>query len=598
MKLSALYSNKPQIFEPISFISNLNVVLAEIRLPENKQKNTHNLGKTILGRLIDFCFLSTPKESFFLKKHREFFKEFIFFMEIELFDNTFATVRRSVIEPTKISFKKHLYGKQDFTMLSESSWDHLNIPMDKAKKYLDGLLDLSSMKEWSYRYGLDYLLRSQEDYNDVFQLRKYVYKQSSWKPYLAHVLGFNDKLIQEHYNKEAHLSDKRKSEEIIKKELADSDDNLSEVEGKLFLKQKDVEKKQKLLDTFDFREQDKEKTKQLVDEINESIASLNTERYYLMQNKKKIDASLNETQILFNPDEAQQLFEEVGLFFPDQIKRDFVQLIEFNRAITQERKGYLIEERKEIDNRLKDINNELNNLGKRSSEILLFLGESEAFNKYKQLSNDLVILKTDMASLEHHRKELLRLQELRKEIRILENEKQQLQTLIEEDIEKQNSDKNSLFYFIRRYFNEIIEEIIDREALLTVKTNKEGHIEFKADILDDIDNTTSADKGHTYKKLLCIAFDMAVLFAHSQIKFLRFVFHDGVFESFDDRIKEKLLYEIRRYSDFGIQHIITLNDSDLPAHFLPDESMFDDSEIILKLHDEDERGRLFKMPTW
>jgi uncharacterized protein YydD (DUF2326 family) len=49
------------------------------------------------------------------------------------------------------------------------------------------------------------------------------------------------------------------------------------------------------------------------------------------------------------------------------------------------------------------------------------------------------------------------------------------------------------------------------EALLNVFANNEGHLEFKAEILDDAGNATSADLGHTYRKLLCIAFDLAIL---------------------------------------------------------------------------------------
>ncbi|WP_233450839.1 hypothetical protein [Xylella taiwanensis] len=44
--------------------------MAEIRLPENKQKDTDNLGKTTLGRLLDFCFLSKRNPKFFLFKQR------------------------------------------------------------------------------------------------------------------------------------------------------------------------------------------------------------------------------------------------------------------------------------------------------------------------------------------------------------------------------------------------------------------------------------------------------------------------------------------------------------------------------------------------
>ena len=58
MKLSRLYSSKPDLFEPVEFVQGLNVVMAEIRLPENRNKDTHNLGKTTLGRLLDFGFLA------------------------------------------------------------------------------------------------------------------------------------------------------------------------------------------------------------------------------------------------------------------------------------------------------------------------------------------------------------------------------------------------------------------------------------------------------------------------------------------------------------------------------------------------------------
>ena len=78
-------------------------------------------------------------------------------------------------------------------------------------------------------------------------------------------------------------------------------------------------------------------------------------------------------------------------------------------------------------------------------------------------------------------------------------------------------------------------EVIGRQALLIIEPNKEGHLEFKAEILDEAGNTTSADEGTTYKKLLCIAFDMAILRAHISDRFPHFVFHDGVFESLEKK---------------------------------------------------------------
>ncbi len=598
MKLSRLYSNKPDLFEPVDFVPDLNVVLAEIRLPENLKKDTHNLGKTTLGRLLDFCFLAKRNAKFFLFKHFDLFKEFVFFLEIQLTDATYVTVSRGVEEASKISFKKHAANRQDFTALPESDWDHHNIPFERARIMLDSLLDWRALKPWSYRKGLGYQLRSQGDYRDVFQLRKFAGAHSDWKPFLAYILGFNAELLVLHYEKEDQFKETLATTQTIENELGGSIEDISKIEGILLLKQQEAEKKQRLLDAFDFREQDKDHTKQLVQEIDERIAELNAQRYLLNHSKRKIFVSLEEDQILFKPDEAQRLFEEAGVLFPDHIKRDFQQLISFNRAITEERRGYLKEELDEIETELKRANSELNVLGKRRSDTLAFLSSTDVFDKYKQVSDEMVTLRADITSLERQRALLHRLQELRTKIRTLTDEKARLQTQIETEVEQQNADKTNLFSSIRLFFSEIVEDVIDHKALLSVPSNKEGHLEFKAEILDESGNATSADLGHTYRKLLCIAFDLALLRGHLDDKFPRFVYHDGVFESLDDRKKENLLAVIRRYADLGIQPIITLIDSDLPAPAEKDDRVFDPEEIVLTLHDENEQGRLFKMKAW
>jgi uncharacterized protein YydD (DUF2326 family) len=444
---------------------------------------------------------------------------------------------------------------------------------------------------------LGYLLRSQEDFREVFQLRKFASKHSDWKPFLAHLLGFDATLVAQHYEKEQALAKQQETAQTIKNELGGSIEDISKIEGMLLLKQKDAEKQQNLLDAFDFRAQDKDRTKQLVDEVDERIAALNAERYSLTQNKKKILVSLEEDQILFNPNEAQHLFEEAGVLFKGQIKKDFQQLIAFNRAITDERRSYLQEERSEIDADLKRVNAELNSLGKKRSDMLLFLSGTDIFGKYKQVTDEMISLRADITSLERQRGFLHRLQELRTDIRALTEARGHLQTQIEIDVEKQNADQDSLFSTIRLFFSEIVEEVIDRKALLSVSPNQAGHLEFKAEILDESGNATSADMGHTYRKLLCIAFDLAILRAHATEKFPRFVFHDGVFESLDDRKKENLLSIIRRYAEFGLQPVITLIDSDLPQRE-GDQPIFSDEEIIMTLHDESAQGRLFKTKPW
>jgi uncharacterized protein YydD (DUF2326 family) len=597
MKPSKLYSNKPDIFVPIKFTPALNVVLGEIRLPENRDRDTHNLGKTTLGRLLDFGFLSNRDKSFFLFRHLDKFDEFIFFLEIELAKGSYITVRRSVAEASKIAFKKHASRHQDFTALPDSEWDHLGLPFARAKELLDSLLDWRSLKPWHYRKGLGYFLRSQSDFGDVFQLGKFANKHADWKPFLAHILGFDATIIKRHYEKAEALEDKKSKAATVRQEMGGDVEDASKVDGILLLKRQEVDKKQRLLDAFDFRDQDMAGTREVVDQLDQKIATLNARRYSLMQNRRKIIASLDEDQSLFDPEDARAIFEEAGVLFAGQLKKDYQQLLAFNKAILEERRGYLVEERLDIEAELSIINTELDTNGKRRSEMLSFLSATDSIAKYKRFSNEMVALRTDIETLERRREFIHRLQQLRTEIRTLTAEKTHLQAVIESNVEAKSADKDSLFSFIRLYFNEIVEDVLDRKALLSVGVNGQGHLEFGAELLDDAGNATSADRGHSYKKLLCIAFDLAVLRAHLDDKFPRFAYHDGVFESLDDRKKEKLLAIIRRYTGFGIQSVITLIDSDLPQRATA-EPVFESDEIVLQLHDEGQDGRLFKMRSW
>jgi len=70
MKLCKIYSNDETQFHNIEFQDGLNVILAEITDRSKTDKDTHNLGKTLLISLIDFLLLKQIKDKskFFLTK--------------------------------------------------------------------------------------------------------------------------------------------------------------------------------------------------------------------------------------------------------------------------------------------------------------------------------------------------------------------------------------------------------------------------------------------------------------------------------------------------------------------------------------------------
>ena len=89
---------------------------------------------------------------------------------------------------------------------------------------------------------------------------------------------------------------------------------------------------------------------------------------------------------------------------------------------------------------------------------------------------------------------------------------------------------------------------------------------------------------------------MAIARYYAEQGYHSFIYHDGILESLDNNPKRNLLNIIREYSQFGIQHFITLLSDEVVT--LSDNGVKPD-EIILELNDaEDNTGRLFQMNTW
>ncbi len=593
MRLSKLYSNSSDIFEPIIFNRGLNIVLAEIRLPENKLKDTHNLGKTTLLKLIDFCLLKKKSNDFFLFKHEDIFRDFVFYIEIETNRHKYITIRRSVKKASRIYLKSHTEPYHDFSMLSEDSWDHADLPFEKARQLLDGISKLDIAAPWSYRIPLGYSLRSQKDYHDVFELDKFRGDHADWKPYLAKLIGFDSRLMSRNYEITKEIEEKKKDIIRKKRDLLGAIDEADKLEGLILIKTAEISKIENELSKFDFRVSDSDINKDLVSDIETKIAALNERRYYLDMSRKRIEKSLSD-KFSFDLEMTQKLFSEAKIYFDGQLKKEFEDLLQFNRTITEEREQYLRQEMENIASEKQEIEKELVLLNKRRSEALAILRERESFSKYKKMGGKLIELKADSELLLRQKKAFTELRDLQKELSGLEREREKLKEEITDNI----AEPNRRYQNIRLYFSDIIKRVLDRDAVISTRVNESGNLEYSAEILNDSGQETSEALGNTYQKLLCIAFDMAVLREYICEDFIRFVYHDGIFEGLDDRKKENLIEIMREYSMYGIQQIATMIDSDLPITPEGNRYRFETTEIIKILHDEGTEGRLFKMPIW
>ena len=598
MRLRRLYSNLDHFFTPIQFNDGLNVVLAEIRLPENKSKSSHNLGKSTLARMIDFCLLGSTNKDHFFKKRKDLFGEFVFFLEIELLDGSFLTIRRSAANVSKISFSLSLATQPNLSGLTEDNWSHFDLPFSKAKSLLDGYLGLRDIDPWKFRNAIGYFLRTQADYDDVFKLQRHAGVDKDWKPILARILGLNVAIFTNLYELKSDIDAKETLLESAERDAKGSGVDPEKIDALIQLREADVTRMQDELDGFDFEGFDADKTTDIVDQIDAKIADLNQTLYTLSHTVAELNRGLVADKITFDPQRAKVLFEEVGVSFPEQLKTDFEQLIAFNKAITEERCGYIREELSSSKAEIERINAELKILNARRRKNLEYLRCEDVFDKYRTLSAEVAKTAAEVEMLKHQHNTMSDIQDKRRKLREAKATHAELQGVAEQSLRQASQERTSLLSKVREYFSDQLKEILGRDAILAVTLNGEGNLEFRTDFVDGNEIFTSEADGTSYKKLLCVAFDLAVVRAHLEGAFPQFVFHDGIFELLDPRPKMNLLDSVRVYSELGIQSIITVMDFDFPSVEVGSDHGLNEDDIILRLHDDGEQGRLFHFESW
>ena len=588
-----LYSNHKE-FEELSFHSGLNVILGEIRLKKDRDKDTHNLGKSTLCQILDFCLLKPRNNKSFPFKYDGLLHDYVFYLEMQLADGRYLTIRRGVASASKIWLHTTNECGIDARDLDDKDWTHSCLPFERAKILVDGLLDYGSLQPWSYRKVLGYLFRGQLDFGDVFRPTIFRGKDKDVKPFLLHIMGFDFEIFNRRYELEAEIEQLKEREHMLVGQLPEGNDDSGKLDALLAIKQREVDDLQAFLDDFRLEPHDQKAVNELVEHVDAHIGELNDRRYDLRHSIAQIEKSLNKERLLFSTREAKSLFEEAGILFEGQIEHSFDQLLAFNADITEERRSYLMDDLREAREELKQVEEELTQLDIRRAKLLDQLGTRDVVVKYKAATNGLVERRTELESIRQRRECVRDLQHVRRQIASKKSELATCDAEIHDEIDRVSDVQSTgLFAHLRSEFDDIVYKVISQHGMLSVSANAEGHAEFKAEISDIRGMSTSQDEGVTYKKLLCVAFDLALLLAHEAKGFPDFVYHDDAFGGLDNRKKENLRDIMRSCANRGVQQIVTAIDSELPT---PD--FFEAGEITLRLHDDGNDGRLFKMPEW
>lgn len=594
MKLSKLYSNN-KTFKTVLFNSNLNVILADVKAQKDEKKNSHCLGKTLLSEVIDFMLLKSATNKHWLISSKDkvtkdsVFNKYEFYLEILLDNGMYLTIKRSVAQATKISFKLHLSENRDFSNSEE--WDITNMQFDKAKAQLNKYLDFDFFRgktEYDYRKSINYSLRLQGDYDDIFQLKKFKGKDKNWKPFMFDFLGFDGGLLSHKYAIQEQIEEIKVNIKNQERDFAVKSNEKDKLVGQIQIKQEDKSQLSKELDNFNFYKQDRNLISDLVESIEKEISELNTVDYNLDFDIRKLKESiLNEFS--FDLEAIKQIFEETELYFPDKLIKSYEDLVDFNKKLSVERNKHLHEQLQECIGQQKDVRKKLVVLNEKKQEYRDVIQDTTLFKKYKLYQRELIQIEGELARLETQLVVIDNFKSKEEEIKEL----QEKYIAIVDNITDitNNTLVNQKYTNIRNTFARIVKQILQAPAVISVKLNKQNNIEFNYGI-----EATAQAKGYTYKKLLCVAFDLAILINYSTESYYRFVYHDDVFSNQDNRLKLRLLDVITNVCNkYDIQYIFTIIKDDIPRDEKEQLIKFTDSEIVLKLNDKDDKGKLFEM---
>jgi len=590
MKIMQIYSNSSK-FNTVRFNERFNIILGDIQFADDLNKDSHNLGKSTLISLIDYMFLKEIGKEHFLKKPS--FDMHVFFMELKLNSGQYLTIKRSVENNTKISFKQHDEPYQNF--VNESNWDYFELGMmaknneDNAKYILNKYLNFDVLKYESYRKTISYFFRSQSDYSDVFKLKKFRSNDLDWKPILFNLLGFNPKHMIDKYNLDNEKNSKLKLIVQIQNEFHISDKDIDKIKGLIDIKEQEKKRILQWLDKFNFYAQDSKVEQELVSEIEEKISALNAQKYDLDYEINEIDKSLK-ANLTYNLEEIRQVYEETKIFFSNQLVKEYQELIDFNNKVFAERKQYLLKSLEKKKDILSVIDSELIKLNNDRMKNMNAFTQSNTFEKYNAYRESLITAEKEITKYETEMENADVIKSLRKEISKIDMQIEAAVNMLQEQIDEGNADYKN----IRRDFHDFVKQIINQEANLWLSLNGNGNVEFKEAIFNSENEITSQNDGHTYKKIMCACFDLAMIKNYIGSSFYRTVYHDGCLESLDPRKQKQYLDLVRRISsEYDVQYILTALKSDIPSDengkYLPKSY-----EIAVTLSDApDDSGRLF-----
>ncbi|MBK8259982.1 MAG: DUF2326 domain-containing protein [Nannocystis sp.] len=600
MKLVRLYSNHDDVFVPLTFSPGVNVVLGTIHDPARRVgKNTHNLGKSTLARVIDYCLLQEDPRAIF-QSATERFADFIFYLEIDLWGERRVLVRRHVSgdRRTSIWVADGTNPAPDGRRLEAEEWTHGPMGEDLAKSLLNRLLDITGLAPYSYRALMGYLLRDKEDYADKgapFKLAHHMGAEHQWRIPMAQMLGLPGAPWRGIIEANEQLNDTKAQLQNVQRELRTLAGDQTALQSQKVALGVEIAALTRSMGELEFAEPDQAVSRDLVQDtegvVREYITRITDAERTAVRIAEMLERDAGATR--FKPRAVATLFEQAGVVLPGELLRTHADLIAFYRAVTTERREQLKQELAQVELALIEMRAKHAEADARRASLARSLANQQLAQKYRDVAERLAKRRVEQAALE-------RALSIQPDENRLTRERDRLKARLDElkaDAQTALSPAPELLRQIQQAYGEITRNICGDVGVLSVTTKpRAGTVTFDATFRSASGRPNDKHRGETYSRLRSIAFDLALLQGRLPDRWPQFVYHDSILNLMEPRLAQGLLCETRKAADAGIQSVITLLEHELDP--LGGLDTLDDDTIVLRLHDGGAGGRLFRGEEW
>jgi uncharacterized protein YydD (DUF2326 family) len=298
------------------------------------------------------------------------------------------------------------------------------------------------------------------------------------------------------------------------------------------------------------------------------------------QNLTQLEEAIEEEQPP-ESDYVERVYAELGVQFPDSIRRSYQDVRNFHDSVVRNRRYYLESEIRAIRERMVTRREMMEQLDTRRAVIMSTLEHGGALNSFLSLQK---VLARDQADVETLRNRYEAADALEATDRQIKARKVELQERMSADLSEREAAVNQATVLFSDYARALYGE--DRQAYLVISADESG-VKFSPHIESD------ESQGISSMVIFCFDLTMAVI-AHRGGRGPDFLVHDShLFDGVDSRqIARALQLGSSVAADEGIQYIVTMNSDDLQkaaGHGFNAEQYL----LPVRLTDDREDGGLF-----